>query len=97
MDVIWSYPNQHTYVVSQHEWNAHENVSFIAENIIETIYELRNQKGKDIWLVGGGELISMLLTANLIDEMQITYMPVIPFVPRTTQSLKMGIDKKFQV
>jgi dihydrofolate reductase len=22
MDVIWPYPNQHTYVVSHHEWNA---------------------------------------------------------------------------
>jgi dihydrofolate reductase len=27
--------------------------------------------------VGGGELISMLLTANLIDEMQICYVPII--------------------
>ncbi|MDD2284752.1 MAG: dihydrofolate reductase family protein [Paludibacter sp.] len=27
--------------------------------------------------MGGGELISMLLAANLIDEMQICYIPVI--------------------
>ena len=32
---------------------------------------------KDILLLGGGELISMLLTADLIDEMRITYLPVI--------------------
>ena len=77
MDVIWPYPNQHTYVVSHHEWSAKENVSFIMENIIKTISELRNQKGKDIWLVGGGELVSMLLAADLMDEMQICYLPVI--------------------
>ncbi len=77
MDVIWPYPNQHTYVVSHHVWSAKENISFITENIIETISKLRNKPGKDIWLVGGGELISMLLTADLIDEMQITYIPVI--------------------
>jgi dihydrofolate reductase len=77
MDVIWPYPNQHTYVVSHHEWSAKENVSFITENIIKTISELRNQKGKDIWLVGGGELVSMLLAADLVDEMRITYIPVI--------------------
>ncbi|MDR0558626.1 MAG: dihydrofolate reductase family protein [Prevotellaceae bacterium] len=77
MDVIWPYPNQHTYVVSHHEWSAKENISFITENIVETISELRNRKGKDIWLVGGGELISMLLAANLIDEMRIAYIPVI--------------------
>lgn len=77
MDVIWPYPNQHTYVVSHQEWSAKENVSFITENIIKTISELRNQKGKDIWLVGGGELVSMLLAADLVDEMRITYIPVI--------------------
>ena len=53
------------------------NIRFITENIIEMISELRNQEGKDIWLVGGGELISMLLAADLIDEMQICYIPII--------------------
>ncbi|HCC50923.1 MAG TPA: riboflavin biosynthesis protein RibD [Porphyromonadaceae bacterium] len=77
MDAIWPYPNLHTYVVSHHKWNAQENVCFITENIIETIAELRNREGKDIWLVGGGGLISILLAADLIDEMRITYMPVI--------------------
>jgi dihydrofolate reductase len=52
-------------------------ISFITENIIETISELRDKSGKDIWLVGGGELISMLLAADLIDEMRIAYIPVI--------------------
>ena len=65
------------YVVSHHEWEAKGNIRLITENIIETISELRNQDGKDIWLVGGGELISMLLTEDLIDEMQICYVPVI--------------------
>jgi dihydrofolate reductase len=66
MDVIWPYPNQHTYVVSHHEWRAKENVSFIMESIIKTISELRDQKGKDIWLVGGGELVSDDDTNRLI-------------------------------
>ncbi len=38
---------------------------------------LRIEAGKDIWLVGGGELISILLAADLVDEIQITYIPVI--------------------
>jgi len=77
MEVIWPYSEQMAYVVSHHEWEAKGNIRFITENIIETISELRNQDGKDIWLVGGGELISMLLTEDLIDEMQICYVPVI--------------------
>ena len=77
MDVIWPYPKQMTYVVSRNEWEISEKISFITENIIETITELRNQEGKDIWLAGGGELTSMLLEADLVDEMQICYFPVI--------------------
>lgn len=77
LDVIWPYPEQMTYVVSCHNWGEKENISFITENVIETISELRNQEGKDIWLVGGGELLSMLLTADLVDEMIITTIPVV--------------------
>ena len=35
------------------------------------------KEGKDIWLVGGGELVSMLLNSDLIDNMLITYIPTI--------------------
>ncbi|MDH6310314.1 dihydrofolate reductase [Dysgonomonas sp. PFB1-18] len=77
MDIIWPYSRQMTYVVSHHNWGEKENIKFITENTIERISELRNQEGKDILLVGGGELTSKLLTSNLIDEMYITYIPVI--------------------
>ncbi len=77
MDVIWPYSEQMAYIVSHHNWGEKENIKFITENIIEMISELRNQEGKDIWLVGGGELVSMLLEADLIDEMQICYIPII--------------------
>lgn len=76
MDVIWPYKEQATYVVTQHPINARENVKFITENLIDTISQLRNENGKDIWLVGGGRLISMLLNADLVDEMQLFYIPV---------------------
>lgn len=77
MDIIWPYSRQLAYVVSHHSWGEKENVKFITGNIIETISELRNQEGKDILLVGGGKLISMLLAADLVDEMIVTTIPVI--------------------
>ncbi|MDP2335922.1 MAG: dihydrofolate reductase family protein [Bacteroidota bacterium] len=77
MDVIWPYNQQTTYVVSHHNWGEKENIRFITENVIETISELRNREGKDIWLVGGGELVSMLLATDLIDQMQIIYASVV--------------------
>jgi dihydrofolate reductase len=77
MDVIWPYPKQMTYVISRYDWGAKENVHFITENIIETVSALLSGPGKDILLAGGGELTSLLLAADLIDEIQITYIPVI--------------------
>lgn len=77
MDAMGAYADKAVYVVSHHNWSEKENIKFITENIIECIAALRNEQGKDIWLFGGGELISMLLAANLIDEMQISYIPII--------------------
>ncbi len=39
--------------------------------------KLKELTGKDIWLVGGGELVSMLLDANQIDEMHLCYLPIV--------------------
>ncbi|MCE5226444.1 MAG: dihydrofolate reductase family protein [Porphyromonadaceae bacterium] len=77
MDVLWPYKDKETYVVTHHAQETNENIRFISENVVETISELRKNDGKDIWLVGGGQLISILLNADLVDEMQITYIPVI--------------------
>ena len=93
MELIWPYQEQMTYVVSHHNWGNQENVRFITDNVIETISALRNEQGKDILLVGGGKLTSMLLAANLIDEMQITYIPVIlgegiPLFPKQSRESK---------
>jgi dihydrofolate reductase len=77
MEVIWPYKEQMTYVVSRHNWGDENNVRFITENIIEPVSALRNEPGGNILLAGGGKLTSMLLAADLIDEMQITYIPVI--------------------
>lgn len=79
MDVIYPYKDKTSYVITRNK-NSHtsiDNVQFLSENIIETISSLKEQQGKDIWLVGGGEIISMLLDNNLVDEMIITYIPKI--------------------
>lgn len=77
MDIVWPYKDKKTYVVSHHSMETKENIEFITTNIIEKITDLRNEQGKDIWLVGGGELITMFLNEGLIDELQICYIPII--------------------
>lgn len=77
MDAMGAYADKSVYVVSHQNWGEKENIKFITENVSERIAALRNDLGKDIWLFGGGELISILLAADLVDEIRITYIPVI--------------------
>ena len=39
--------------------------------------KLKHTEGKDIWLLGGGEIISLLHDSGLIDEYILAYIPVI--------------------
>jgi dihydrofolate reductase len=79
-DVEWPYRDKSTYVLSSHKNNLppkeKENVVFITENVPGTVRRLKEQAGKDIWLLGGGQTIAFLLNCDLIDELQLCYFPV---------------------
>ncbi len=38
---------------------------------------MKNQEGKDIWLIGGGQINTILLNERLLDEIQVFIMPII--------------------
>jgi dihydrofolate reductase len=62
-------------------------VEFAAGPIGPYIDQLREQPGKDIWLMGGGELIASFLDEHAIDEFVISVVPVfigdgIPLIAR---------------
>jgi len=75
---------------------------FVKEPIKKFAKRLRAQQGKDIWMMGGGELIASFLDAGEIDEFSISVIPVfigegIPLIaPRhRTVPLKLLSTKKF--
>jgi dihydrofolate reductase len=51
-------------------------VEFVTEAIGPFVRRLRNEAGKDIWLMGGGELIASFLDEQEIDEFVVTVAPV---------------------
>ena len=53
------------------------NVEFVDEPIGAFCDRLRAEPGKDIWLMGGGELIASFLDAGQIDELIVFLMPVL--------------------
>lgn len=51
-------------------------VQFVTEPIRAFAERLRNEAGKNIWMMGGGEIIGSFLDEDAIDEVIITIMPV---------------------
>jgi dihydrofolate reductase len=54
-----------------------EGVTFTRETPAGIVARLRKQKGKDIWMMGGGELARDFLREDLIDELQLGVVPVL--------------------
>ena len=62
-------------------------VEFVVGGIGPFVSRLREQPGKDIWLMGGGDLIASFLDAQAIDEFVVSVVPVfigdgIPLIAR---------------
>ncbi len=56
------------------EWN---NTTIIRGNAIDEIRKLKQQSGKNITVVGSGVLVQSLMQANLIDEYNISLIPIV--------------------
>jgi dihydrofolate reductase len=78
-----------TVVFSRHAApaDAPPGVEFVNGAIAPYVSRLREQPGKDIWLMGGGDLIASFLDERAIDEFVISVVPVfigdgIPLIAR---------------
>jgi dihydrofolate reductase len=54
-----------------------EDVEIISENAGEFVRNLKAEEGKDIWLMGGGELARSMFAENLVDEIGLNVHPVL--------------------
>ena len=79
MDVEWPYPDSKTYIITRNDKYTvtTPNTFVINKDIEDFVDELKASQKKDIWLVGGGELISMFMDLELIDEMILTIFPIV--------------------
>lgn len=74
---MFPYQDKEGYVFSTSLHDTADNTTVVAGNLIEFVRKLKEEKGKDIWLVGGADIFTDLLQANLIDELIITIAPVL--------------------
>ena len=76
--IEFPYPDKKNYVLTRKKGLGNtEFVEFISGDHIEFIRNLKKEKGRDIWLIGGGQINTLLLNEDLIDEIQIFVMPIV--------------------
>ena len=75
---------------------AHEGVNIVSENAGGFVRSLKAEAGKDIWLMGGGELARSLLAEGVVDEIGLAVHPVllgtgIPLFPEIGQQVDLEL------
>jgi dihydrofolate reductase len=68
----------------------------VSGDIGEFVRHLRERPGKDVWLMGGGELIASFLDAGAIDEFVVSVVPVflgdgIPLIARRRRHVALDL------
>ncbi|XZF77598.1 dihydrofolate reductase family protein [Bacillus sp. AL-1R] len=76
-DMEYPYRTYKNYVFSKSSSGSDEYATFINRDIKTFIQELKSQTGKDIWLIGGGNLAREFFKENLIDEFQLAIAPIV--------------------
>lgn len=77
-DVPFPYPDKTNYVFTRSPDHPDtEHVRFVSGDVVGFVNRLKEDEGRDIWLVGGGRLNATLLESGLIDGLHLTIVPVI--------------------
>jgi len=73
----WPYKNKRCYVFTRNTNKKEDNNVEFKNDPIKFTKALLKEKGKNIWLIGGSEINSLLLNEKLIDGIILTVVPII--------------------
>lgn len=73
----YPYKDVEAVVFSRRNWPANPDVRFVSCDLGAVVSDLKSREGKNIWLVGGAEIVAECLRHDLIDEFVISVHPVI--------------------
>jgi len=78
-DVPYPYDDKKSYVFTStpEDYSSDHDITFTADDPLKVWNSLKNQDGRDVWLVGGGKLITPFVNQNEIDQYIIAIHPII--------------------
>jgi dihydrofolate reductase len=91
-------PHKNAFVFSKTLKQADVPNATVSDDPRKTVLELKQMKGKSIWLFGGGELFRSLLELKLVDEIEVAIIPVLlgqglPLLPTSSAHVKLVLTK----
>lgn len=77
--IPWPYPAHRTYVATRRmDYPTDTPLTSTTEgDVADRVRDLKARCIKDIWLVGGGQIIRRLLDEDLVDRIELTLVPVL--------------------
>jgi len=74
----YPYPDKQNYVFTRSsDLPQAEGVEFVAADLASFVRDLKTQPGRNIWLVGGAEIVAELMKHDLVDEFVISVHPIV--------------------
>ncbi len=74
---IWTTVHSKQKYVFSFQPRQYDNATLITSDIPKKVEEIKNSKGKDIWLYGGASLISTFINLELIDIYRLAVHPTV--------------------
>jgi len=79
----------------------HPDITIETGDVVSRVRELQEGNGKDIWVMGGGQLVGPLLEAGLVNTIEAAIMPVVigvgvPMVSSLGKDLEGGFNLKLE-
>lgn len=71
------FPKMKKYIFSNTLHKVKDGAILLSGEIREQVMNIKNEKGKDIWLFGGASLTSSLMNEGLVDEISLAVHPIL--------------------
>lgn len=76
--IDFPYTGKENYVFTRkQDLKSAKHVEFISADHADFVRSLKKREGKDIWLIGGGQLNTLFLKEKLIEEIWLYVMPIV--------------------